>query len=643
MAMVEMKKMFLVGHQNDKQEIVKRLQQMGNVEIISLENKIKDQQMGDSVEKDMDSEAVKVLDERIDKIKYSIDFISAYDNAKKGLFAGKEELTTEKYREFINDIDRFEDIYKQCSMLDGLLTEFKNEKNRLKNTKQQLEPWINLDVPLNQIQETETVSMSIGMVAKVDMDEFVDSVEKSGEGLAHIEILDSGKDEIYAFVIYHKSVSEQVTDNLKQHGWNTVSFPDIEDTPAEYMDKADRRFDDIEQEQRKIHEQAGSLAGELLYLKTLYDYLNVERQKKDIVKNFAKTQKTFILEGWVPEKHTDHIKGVISKITDAFVIEFNDPAEGEHFPVALNNPKLVEPFEAITELYSVPASDNIDPNPFMAPFYFVFFGMMLSDAGYGIILALATYFLIKKFRITGMARKLLLVIGLGGVSTLIWGAMFGGWFGVQLKPLWFTPMDESIKMLAVCFALGIIQIFSGMALQAYMNIRDGKVLDAVFDQGLWYVLIIGLILLAFVPSVGKIMSIIGAVGLILTQGRQQKGIFKKLMSGLGSLYNITGYLSDVLSYSRLFALGLATGVIAMVINNMASLLGTNPFGYILMVIILVAGHIFNILINVLGSFVHASRLQYIEFFGKFFEGGGKAFTPFRVNTKYIEIEEKEAV
>jgi len=310
------------------------------------------------------------------------------------------------------------------------------------------------------------------------------------------------------------------------------------------------------------------------------------------------------------------------------------------FPTALRNPPLVEPFEMITDMYSIPSSRGMDPNLFMAPFYVAFFGMMVSDAGYGIALAIVATLFLVKLKPQGMAKKLAGVLAMGGVSTFVWGALFGGWLGLSLPPLWFNPMEEPITMLALCFGLGALQLFVGMGLQAYLNIKRGKILEALFDQGLWFVFLIGLPLLA-VPAlsqVGKVLSIVGAVGLILTQGRHKEGIFSKFFSGLLSLYNVTGFLSDVLSYSRLFALGLATGVIAMLINTIAAMLGSNIIGMIFMVAILIGGHAFNLLINVLGAYVHASRLQYIEFFGKFFEGGGKAFSPFRIKTKYIEVQ-----
>jgi V/A-type H+-transporting ATPase subunit I len=290
----------------------------------------------------------------------------------------------------------------------------------------------------------------------------------------------------------------------------------------------------------------------------------------------------------------------------------------------------------ITEQYSLPNSRGIDPNLIMAPFFVMFFGMMVSDAGYGIVLALSTAIALLVLKPQGGMGKMLGLLCLGGVSTFIWGAIFGGWFGVNLKPLWFNPLDNPLQMLIFCLILGVIQLYVGIGLQAYKNIREGKYLDALFDQGLWYIFLSGLMMMALPPLavIGKFMAIGGALGLVATQGRTEKGIVKKLINGVLSLYNVTGFLGDVLSYSRLFALGLATGVIGTVVNAMSSMLGGSFIGNILMVFFMIFGHTFNIAINVLGAYVHSSRLQYVEFFGKFFEGDGKPFVPFKTLSKY---------
>jgi V/A-type H+-transporting ATPase subunit I len=351
------------------------------------------------------------------------------------------------------------------------------------------------------------------------------------------------------------------------------------------------------------------------------------------------------MEGWVAKPDMERIeKAVLKRLPEAY-ITFSDPGEEDDVPVVLKNPAFVEPFEMITDLYSPPGKSDFDPNKLVSVFYFIFFGMMLSDAAYGIVLAALGIWALRTLKPRGMMKKLLGVITLGGISTIFWGAMFGGWLGdlLGLPPLWINPLEEPMTLLMLSFALGIIQIFAGLGAAFYKNFKAGNVLDAVFDQGLWLMLLIGILMFLYPPLTGvaKVLTAVGAVGLVLTQGRSKKGIIGKLISGVLSLYGVTGYLSDVLSYSRILALGLATGVIAMVINTMAKMLGFNIIGYVLMAVALVVGHAFNLVINVLGSYVHSSRLQYVEFFGKFYDGGGRTFNPFMVKTKYTNLMSEE--
>ena len=340
---------------------------------------------------------------------------------------------------------------------------------------------------------------------------------------------------------------------------------------------------------------------------------------------------------------------------------FAPPKEDEEVPVLLDNKNFFVPFEAITEMYSLPDYRGFDPTSIFALFYAVFFGMMLSDAGYGILMTVACFVVLHKFKLEGNMYKMIRLFFYCGISTIIWGALFGGWFGdfiqvfartvlgkeVVINALWFNPLDDPMKLLIFSLALGIIHLFIGMGIKAYMQIKEGHWFDALCDEGFWYFTIVGLIALLggssispVLPEIGQWLAIIGAAGLLLTGGRDKKGI-GKVTGGLSNIYNITSYLSDILSYARLLALGLATGVIAQVVNTMGSLFGGGVFGIIILVVVFIFGHALNLAINALGAFIHSSRLQYVEFFGKFYEDGGEPFDPFRKKTKYIKIEQEE--
>ncbi|MEF9922469.1 MAG: V-type ATPase 116kDa subunit family protein, partial [Anaerovoracaceae bacterium] len=363
----------------------------------------------------------------------------------------------------------------------------------------------------------------------------------------------------------------------------------------------------------------------------------------------------FNLEGWVPVGCEEAIDQIMEQNQCCFA--YRDPEEGEEVPVLTVNSSFVQPFEAITNMYSLPAYTGVDPTKYFAIFYAMFFGIMLSDAGYGIVMAIACFIILKKFQLEGMTYRMIKMFFFCGISTIFWGAMFGGWFGdffqvaarvlfhkeIVINPIWFNPIEDPVPLLIFSLILGVIHIFLGMAIKAKMLISEGKWKDAVFDIFSWYLVILGIAMWlggGFISQIlvkpGMYMAIVGAAVLLLTGGREKKG-FGKIIGGFGAIYNITSYISDILSYARLLALGLATGVIAQVVNLMGSLAGDGIFGIIVLLFAFIVGHTFNLAINTLGAFVHSSRLQYIEFFGKFYEDGGEEFAPFEKNTKYVRL------
>ncbi|MEG0615250.1 MAG: V-type ATPase 116kDa subunit family protein, partial [Oscillospiraceae bacterium] len=331
------------------------------------------------------------------------------------------------------------------------------------------------------------------------------------------------------------------------------------------------------------------------------------------------------------------------------------------------------PVEGVLESYSLPKKGEIDPTNVMAIFYYILFGMMLSDAAYGLIMVIACGIILLKFKdINEGLKKSLQMFFFCGISTTFWGIMYGSYFGdvvdvvsqtffgvhLTIPPLWFAPINEPMRLLMFSLLVGVVHVFTGLAMQFVQLVKAKKYKDILYDVIFWYGLVGGLIVvllstqmfidiaqLSFIlPSicgtVGGIVAAVSAVGIICTSGRESKNPFKRFLKGLYGLYNVTGYLSDILSYSRLLALGLATGVIATVVNKMGSMAGDGIVGAILFIIVFIAGHLINIGINLLGAYVHTNRLQYVEFFGKFYEGGGRKFKPFAINSKYFKIREE---
>ena len=401
------------------------------------------------------------------------------------------------------------------------------------------------------------------------------------------------------------------------------------------------------------------------------DYYTMRADKYQVLGELWQTRHVFYLTGYVDASEAEALKAAMEQKYDALV-ELETPSPDEELPVKLKNGFFGAPVEGVLEGYSLPGKWEVDPSKVMCVFYYVLFGMMLSDAAYGFLISLACGIVLLKFKnIEEGLRKTMRMFFFCGISTMFWGVMFGSYFGdaipviartffgaeVNVPPLWFAPLDDPMRLMLFSFLLGIIHLFAGLGMQIYQYCRRGKYLDALYDSGFWYMLVGGLIIAlvgsdmfkdmmgldlpipSIVITIALVFAAIGAVGIIATSGRESRG-FKRLLKGLYGLYGVSSWLSDILSYSRLLALGLATGVIAQVFNMLGTMAGGGVIGAILFILVFVIGHVLNLLINLLGAYVHTNRLQYVEFFGKFYEGGGEKFTPFAANTKHFKITEE---
>lgn len=567
---------------------------------------------------------------QLDKTGSVLQFL-VQNGAKNPLFPQKEAVS---YQSFLQESQEGRRLTEQLDTTASKIASLESEAAALRTQAESLEPWLQLDIPLEQLSFTETTHCHVGFLPEKELPAFQEGMQNL---LADWKTYGEGQDGRALMVLAYNRDEEAVKHLLKEHDFSEAVLPKRSGTASqvqqELLQEAKEREDKIARLQQETRDTLPHKQQVELY----YDQLSAAHDR--LQNGGVETVSAFKVQGWVRKDRTQRVEKVIRSVTEAYQLTFADPAEGEIPPTVLENSKLVEPYESVVELYSLPKAGSIDPDAIMAPFHFIFFGMMMSDAGYGLVLTIMLYIALKKFKPTGFARQLALVIFFGGISTIIWGAMFGGWFGLEWHPLLFVPMNEPLKMLALCFGLGSIHLITGMLLKTKMLLRDGDVMGAVCDQISWLIMFLGFFLMALVPgSIGKYLAWLGAGIIVLFGGRDRKGIISRLIGGLLSLYNISGYLSDLLSYSRIFALGLATGVIAMVINTVAQMLwSAGPVGIVAAILVLLAGHYFNIIINVLGAFVHSSRLQYIEFFGKFYEAGGRAFLPLALRTKYTDI------
>ncbi len=668
-----MEKLAVIGLSNTKDKLIADLADLGVVEIterfIPGADEIKDPDAPEALESQ--ASEIKKPQEVFDKVDGDLDFVSTiegemsrtdtaldtlkrYSKEKEPLFATKKVINGERLKDLLNRRAEIEGYISSILRLNYRLHMTDEKINKMSSDLASLKPWIVYDVPLD-ISETKFTNIELGVVpSTVNLDNIKEKFSEL-ELPSDISVVNSDRELIYLAVVMMKEGTDNVLGILKQYGFTQLPFQGFEGRVSDNIEKITKQIDEQKDVRRELEDEVAGYGKMQQDIEFLSDYLTIERDRERIKSKMRVTKRTFNFEGWVPS----HLKDGVERILDRYGChyEYREPLEGEEVPVMIENSAAVTPFEAVTQMYSMPDYKGFDPTKWFAIFYAMFFGIMLSDAGYGLVITIATFVALKKFELEGMTKKMVKMFMYCGIATVFWGAMFGGWFGdlipvvadvlfgkkVEIKPIWFNPIDDPTRLLIWSLGFGVVHIFLGMAINAYMLIKRGHFWDAVFDVFSWYVLIIGAIMYGALgnsnPMFGKIglyMAVIGAAVLLLTGGRKNKG-FGKVTGGLGALYGITGYVSDILSYSRLLALGLATGVIASVVNTMGSLGGRGIVSFIVLIVVGIVGHSFNMAINILGAFVHSSRLQYIEFFGKFYEDGGEEFDPFRNETKYIRI------
>ncbi|HHY46625.1 MAG TPA: V-type ATP synthase subunit I [Firmicutes bacterium] len=644
MAVAEMLRVTVVGHVSEEEKIASLLYDLGAVEIATP-------QPGEDVPLRGRDASVSDLERRISQAKYCIDFLDRFGKPKKSLIqqfsGGKVIVPEDVFTAYSRDEAFVDEIYEKCRSYDERLTELTTRQSQLAGLVATLKPWVSLDMPLSDVRGTPRVGVMLATCPAKEFRQVLDSFPASGIDI-HVEVVSEDNKEVRFVAFYMRQDEEVLKAILKEHEVAILPPVDVAGKPADEITRLESEVARCAEEEGRLREEVKGLFVYREKLYSLYDYFNMEKEKYLQRSGWYGTRESFALEGWIPRKELGPLEKRVEQDFESCCVLAREPEEGEMVPVLLDNPAIITPFEAVTEIYSMPHPAAIDPTPLLAPFFFVFFGLCLGDVGYGLGLTAISVLLLRKVKMAGIAKKLFTLLALCGISSAIVGALTGGWLGTLIKvpPLWFNPIENPLLMLGVSFALGIIQIFTGLAVKLYANIRAGKIWDGIFDQGFWMVLLVGLILLLAAPSLGSplasrvaaFLAGAGAVGLIATQGRSKKNIIVRLGSGVLSLYGVTGYLSDVLSYSRLLALGLASSVIAGVIDTMALMLGGVPvLGWIAAFVLLAGGHVFNLAINVVGSYVHSSRLQYVEFFSKFFEGGGRRFMPFKKRTKYVEL------
>lgn len=660
-----MDKIKILGLLKEKASVLQFLQKQGVVELIETGVSGSEFSSELSTQADISDQRLTLQIQEEEILKNQIRLNSAIQTLETKYANVPQESTD--FRISINDLLS---VKKRESEILDLLDEMKSaeerkidlaaEREQIQREQDILQDWRQVEIDLQQTSTQRTL-VFLGRLEKSALSELEQELTEFSIGETAILTLDSGDTFDLTAVIALREHELTINQLLQQHDFKYLPIRK-KGTPNQIYRSNERKINKIDRIVVELETKIKSIAARRLDFCLLSDYYAVTLEYHSASKIPTDTLYTFSLEGFIPRKVSGKVKKNLEDDFTVFV-EIIELKPEDEYPILLKNKPFAGSFQTILEMFGAPSTREIDPTPGLAPFTFMFFGMMLSDVGYGLLLTICCAYLIwkKKIDTSTESGQLVRMLFLCGISSTLWGFVFGGFFGdmltlmsdnkIAFPCLWFNPMDEPQKLLIWSMIFGVIHLFGGMIMKIINEIKFGKISNIFFDTIPWFFIIIGLglmlggsslnIAIFDIGEIGKWLAIVGAAIVLLFAGRAKKNIFSRLITGIGGLYGVINYLGDILSYTRVLALVLATSVIATVVNFLASMVSGGIIGWIFAVVILVGGHLLNLALSGLSAYVHSSRLQYVEFFGQFFEGGGRFFKPLNYKTNYLKINKDE--
>ncbi len=669
MAVARIKKAEFYIHKTDIDGVLAALQNTGSYEVISFSQE-NDEDGSHPVHPDLQR-----VESNLGEVRFLLRFLEPHfkdDVSALARAMGDRTQITLKEAEKLESSTDIKDLAEHMRVFERRLMEIRSELSQIESTETLLSGMKGFPYPLEMLTiGTERIRGIFGTLPPEQVEPWRRGAENILGSMGEVFVLKGGeKDkEVQVALFYDDSFAQKAAELNGRHSFSRIDLPSsLRGSVEEEAVQLSKRRELLAAEEKSILSEIEIEARKWVpTVHALSDYWNVLRDRYLSLSSGGSTEQVVMLRGWIPESGVPEVRRAVKSFDDSVELILSDPDADDTPPSFIRNSPLVRPFENLTRLYGAPKYGELDPTPLLAPFFFVFFGMCLGDAGYGLLMiGFFTLFLRKYKRMPGTFKQFFQLFVLSGISAVVVGALTGSWFGdiidafdifaflrpLKNAPVVLNPMENPMVFLAISLALGVVQLLFGLGIAFYDALRKRNYMGAFADTGGWIVFLVGLLLWGgvaakFLPpetsGLAKTMTILGAVVLVATQGREKTGFVSKIVSGLLSLYGVTSYLGDVLSYSRLLALGLATSAVGVIINMLAGLAGGVPYvGWIIAVVLLIGGHLFSVAVNVLGAFVHSLRLQYVEFFSKFYTGGGKAFSPLTYKTNYVDITKDPA-
>lgn len=648
MAIVNMSKFHLFSFDHDRDALLKNLQKFKYVHL----NDLREANLDSPLKEVERSEELIALEERLNHTKWAIDRLGTFvekPGMVQALKEGQKHFTLQEIRDRAASFD-FEGHYKELSSLNSERENLLQRNGNIDAAVEELSPWMAVETPIRELDRFEHVKVFTGTIPTRYKEEFLTAL-KPLEMTTYTEV-HQDKNFAYFVIIAQKDSILDTEEVFRIHGFTPVEIK-TKGKVSDEIHRLNQEKENNETKAQELMEEMKSQVNSLEDYEIYYDYLKNEKLKLLSSEKFMKTEQVDVMEGYVPTEKLKSLDKMVQEVlgNNYYLVAKEAEKDDPQVPIILKNNKFVAPFESLTEMYAMPHYNEIDPTPLFAPFYFIFAGIMVGDFGYGALVFLATLFALKAFNLKSSMRRFVRFFNYIGLSAMIWGLLFGSVFGGIIEiPALIDPAEDYMEMIVLSLILGGIHLFFGLGIQAYMDIRDGKPKDALFDVGFWYMALVGLVIFILgnvfdikstVLTVAKVVMIVGMVGIVATGGRTEESTAGKIGWGVYSLYGITSYIGDIVSYLRLMALALASSFIGVAVNLISGMLfGSGIIGILVAIAIFAIFHLFNAFLSYLSAYVHSARLIYVEMFNKFYEGGGIPFKSMLEQSDYFNIEEE---